>query len=137
MPIISYEDMKEKKRKILNALIDIAGVVDELNVFGLAINGEALLDLKNKLESDNFKVLVIGEFKNGKSTFINSLMGKKFFLPIQLLVQRLLMRWFMVKQNEQCCILKIHCQRKCLLILNQEQCNILRNMKEKRFRRCS
>ena len=77
MPIISYEDMKEKKRKILNALIDIASVVDELNVFGLAINGEALLDLKNKLESDNFKVLVIGEFKNGKSTFINSLMGKK------------------------------------------------------------
>lgn len=66
MPIISYEDMKEKKRKILNALIDIASVVDELNVFGLAINGEALLDLKNKLESDNFKVLVIGEFKNGK-----------------------------------------------------------------------
>ena len=42
MPIISYEDMKEKKRKILNALIDIASVVDELNVFGLAINGEAV-----------------------------------------------------------------------------------------------
>ncbi len=77
MPIISYEDMKEKKGKILSSLIDLAGIVDSLNQMGLAINGAALLDLKKKLENDNFKVLVIGEFKNGKSTFINALMGEK------------------------------------------------------------
>lgn len=77
MPITSYEDMKEKKGKILHSLIEIAGIVDELNNIGLAVNGSALLDLKKKLENDNFKVLVIGEFKNGKSTFINSLMGEK------------------------------------------------------------
>ena len=77
MPIISYDDMKQKKSKIMHSLIDLAGIVDNLNEMGLAINGSALLDLKKKLESDNFKVLVIGEFKNGKSTFINSLMGDK------------------------------------------------------------
>lgn len=77
MPISSYEDLKEKKSSISNLLIDIAGVVDSLNEMGLEINGSALLDLKNKLDSDNFKVLVIGEFKNGKSTFINALMGEK------------------------------------------------------------
>lgn len=77
MPIISYNDMKEKKSKIMHCLIDLAGIVDDLNEMGLAVNGSALLDLKKKLESDNFKVLVIGEFKNGKSTFINSLMGEK------------------------------------------------------------
>lgn len=77
MPIISYDDMKQKKSKIMHSLIDLAGIVDNLNEMGLAINGSALLDLKKKLESDNFKVLVIGEFKNGKSTFINSLMGNK------------------------------------------------------------
>lgn len=77
MPIISYDDMKQKKSKIMQSLIDLAGIVDNLNEMGLAINGSALLDLKKKLVSDNFKVLVIGEFKNGKSTFINSLMGKK------------------------------------------------------------
>lgn len=77
MPIISYDDMKQKKSKILHSLIELAGIVDNLNEMGLAINGSALLDLKKKLESDNFKVLVIGEFKNGKSTFINSLMGNK------------------------------------------------------------
>lgn len=76
MPIISYDDMKEKKGKILHSLIDLAGIVDNLNGMGLAVNGSALLDLKKKLENDNFKVLVIGEFKNGKSTFINSLMGE-------------------------------------------------------------
>lgn len=77
MPIISYDDLKEKKGKILHSLIDLAGIVDNLNGMGLAVNGSALLDLKKKLENDNFKVLVIGEFKNGKSTFINSLMGEK------------------------------------------------------------
>ena len=77
MPINSYEDMKEKKSQIMHLLVDLAGIVDNLNEIGLSINGTALLDLKKKLENDNFKVLVIGEFKNGKSTFINSLMGEK------------------------------------------------------------
>lgn len=77
MPIVSYDDLKEKKGKIMHSLIDLAGIVDNLNGMGLTINGSALLDLKKKLENDNFKVLVIGEFKNGKSTFINSLMGEK------------------------------------------------------------
>lgn len=77
MPIISYDDLKEKRGKILHSLINLAGIVDNLNGIGLAVNGSALLDLKKKLENDNFKVLVIGEFKNGKSTFINSLMGEK------------------------------------------------------------
>lgn len=77
MPIISYEDMKEKKSKIMNSLIELAGIVDDLNEMGLAVNGSALLDLKKKLENDKFKVLVIGEFKNGKSTFINAMMGDK------------------------------------------------------------
>lgn len=77
MPILSYHDMKEKKAKILQSLLELAGIVDSLNGMGLSIGGQALLDLKQKLENDNFKVLVIGEFKNGKSTFINALMGEK------------------------------------------------------------
>lgn len=81
MPITSYEDMKEKKRRIITSLKELAGIVDELNEMGLSINGTALLDLKNKLDNDSFKVLVIGEFKNGKSTFINAMMGDKV-LPV-------------------------------------------------------
>ena len=38
---------------------------------------EFLLELKKKLLSNNFKVLVIGEFKRGKSTFINALLHEE------------------------------------------------------------
>ena len=55
MPIISYDDLKEKKGKIVHSLIDLADIVDNLNSMGLAVNGSALLDLKKKLENDNFK----------------------------------------------------------------------------------
>jgi GTPase SAR1 family protein len=77
MPIVSYEDMKQKKGEVSHCLIDLAGIVDELHSLGVEFSSEALLDLKNKVDNDNFKVLVIGEFKNGKSTFINALMGDK------------------------------------------------------------
>ena len=77
MPITSYEDMRIKKGELSRFLINIAEVIDELQTFGISVDGSALLDLKDKLDNDNFKVLVIGEFKNGKSTFINSLMGEK------------------------------------------------------------
>ena len=77
MPISSYEDMKEKRGKIVHSLIEAAEVVDELNDIGLNIDGSKLVGWKNKLEDDDFKVLVIGEFQNGKSTFINSMMGSK------------------------------------------------------------
>lgn len=75
MAITSYEDMKEKKREISRSLEDIVDVVDELNALGVSVNGSALVDLASKLENDKFKVLVIGEFKRGKSTVINSLIG--------------------------------------------------------------
>ena len=77
MPIESYAQMKEKKADISRSLIELASAIDDLRSLGLSVDGQVLKDLKDKLENDNFKVLVIGEFKNGKSTFINSLMGKK------------------------------------------------------------
>jgi GTPase SAR1 family protein len=77
MPIKSYAEMREKKADISRLLVDFAGEIDKLTKLGMAVDGQVLLELKEKLDNDNFKVLVIGEFKNGKSTFINSLMGKK------------------------------------------------------------
>ena len=77
MPIESYAQMKEKKADISRALVELASAIDDLHGLGLSVDGQVLKDLKDKLKNDNFKVLVIGEFKNGKSTFINSLMGKK------------------------------------------------------------
>ena len=34
-------------------------------------------EVKNQLTNSKFKVLIIGEFKRGKSTFINALLGEK------------------------------------------------------------
>lgn len=77
MSIVSYDDFNSKKAKVLHYLEDLKDIVDGLNELGLTINSSAIQDLIKKAKEDNFKVLVIGEFKNGKSTFINSLMGEK------------------------------------------------------------
>jgi len=75
MPIANFEDMRNKKYAIIDQFMKLAQQVDILNGLGLDIEGQVLIELKTKLEKDNFKVLVIGGFKNGKSTFINSMLG--------------------------------------------------------------
>ncbi len=77
MPISSYAEMQEKKADVLRLMGELVNPLGKLCELGLSVDAQVLLDLKQKLENDNFKVLVIGEFKNGKSTFINSLMGEK------------------------------------------------------------
>ena len=77
--------MKEKKSDILRSLVDLAEIIDELKNLGIAVDGQALLDLKEKLENDNFKVLVsIGsDFKcnkqvNFKFSSFNTIYSVKF-----------------------------------------------------------
>ena len=41
---------------------------------------ESIQHLKKRVSTDTFKILVVGEFKRGKSTFINAMLGKKFYL---------------------------------------------------------
>ncbi|TVQ45915.1 MAG: GTP-binding protein [Gloeocapsa sp. DLM2.Bin57] len=62
-------------RKILEKLI-----VQQLSFLEvLEMKGwiETLNNLQERVRSDNFKVLVVGEFKRGKSTFINALLGQE------------------------------------------------------------
>jgi len=82
MPIKSYEDMRLKKAEVSRSLDDLAGVVTTLNQMGVSISTQALIELKKRIDNDAFKVLVIGEFKNGKSTFINALLGEKNFAGV-------------------------------------------------------
>lgn len=56
------EKIIRQELTFLNAL-EMKGWVDTIN------------NLQKRVESDNFKVLVVGEFKRGKSTFINALLG--------------------------------------------------------------
>src|SRR5690606_37909400 len=40
-------------------------------------NTETFLRLNDRLQNNIFRIIVIGEFKRGKSTFINTLIGEK------------------------------------------------------------
>ena len=48
-----------------------------LSALDLKTEAETLKGNQDSLSSDTFKVLVVGEFKRGKSTFINALLGEE------------------------------------------------------------
>ena len=69
----SYAEFKDKQER-LGALIRESS--DCLNELSMAKYAEKLTKLAKKVSDDSFKIMVVGTFKNGKSTFINSLLGK-------------------------------------------------------------
>lgn len=69
-----YENYINNKQIINNYFDQTIESIDFLNLSSLK---ESLLQNKNKLNTDTFKVLVIGSFKNGKSSFINALLGEE------------------------------------------------------------
>lgn len=77
MPISTYKEMQERQAEIQRLIGELLSPIKELKELGISVDDQALSDLIQKQKNDKFKVLVIGEFKNGKSTFINSLMGEK------------------------------------------------------------
>lgn len=68
-----YEQYLEKKTKIVRLLDDASQVVSTLSMDQFQ---QQLQQLREKVECDIFRVLVLGTFKNGKSTFINALLGE-------------------------------------------------------------
>ena len=52
---------------------EASSVVSALNMEQLH---DSLKKLQDKAQNDAFKIMVVGTFKNGKSTFINSFLGK-------------------------------------------------------------
>ena len=60
-------------RKIIDGLAETAG---KFKGAGLDADSLALHKIAERLGHETFKVLVIGEFKNGKSSLINSLLGE-------------------------------------------------------------
>ena len=64
---------REQKERLGSMLSDSAEVISELNMTSASEN---LNKLSDKVSNDTFKIQVIGTFKNGKSTFINSLLGE-------------------------------------------------------------
>jgi len=65
-------NIADEKKKFISCLKKVQGLsyikVDDM------VNGK-LIDLANDVKKDMFTVVVLGEFKRGKSTFINALLG--------------------------------------------------------------
>lgn len=69
-----YNERKQRLSTIISDTIDISENLDLTD----AVNNLSIL--KNKLDSSVFRVMVVGTFKNGKSTFINAMLGR-YVLP--------------------------------------------------------
>ncbi len=76
-----YTDFKEKKARLATLLKSSADVINDLAMPQFAAN---LKSLGEKVDSDTFKIQIVGTFKNGKSTFINALLGEDI-LPTRVL----------------------------------------------------
>lgn len=70
----SYEIYKKKKIALSNMLKSGAEAIKNLNMLKQV---ESLNVLSKKVQSETFKIMVVGQFKNGKSTFINSFLGEE------------------------------------------------------------
>lgn len=67
----AYAEYKEKQQKLLGIMNSAGNIIGELEFK----QKDYIEELCKKLETDSFKIQVIGTFKNGKSTFINSILG--------------------------------------------------------------
>ncbi|PSM49881.1 GTP-binding protein [Chroococcidiopsis sp. CCALA 051] len=70
----NYETFLQKRSE-LNSLVERQ--LSLLSTLDMAEWEETLHSLKERISTDTFKILVIGEFKRGKSTFINALLGQE------------------------------------------------------------
>ncbi|MBD2487194.1 dynamin family protein [Aulosira sp. FACHB-615] len=67
-----YEAFQEKRKTLVALIRELQGVLHSLDMNDVENN---IKQLQIIVQSDSFKVLVIGEFKRGKSTFINAMLG--------------------------------------------------------------
>lgn len=69
-----YEQLKKKQ-------LQLAGIANQAKAAAEVLNmsqySENLSKMKDKIENDSFKIQIVGTFKNGKSTFINSFLGEE------------------------------------------------------------
>lgn len=68
-----YSWFREKKSALVGLIRESSGIINNISLTQYA---EGLCQLGQKVDSDTFKIQIVGTFKNGKSTFINALLGE-------------------------------------------------------------
>ena len=69
-----YAKFRERQSQLAGMLNESAGIIADLNMTQFGSNLEKLSE---KVHNDTFKIQIVGTFKNGKSTFINSILGEE------------------------------------------------------------
>lgn len=76
-----YEIYKQRGNQLLTLAQKQAAVVAELKMDDIQTKGtkqgEVVNGLINRLKTDKLRVLIVGRFSSGKSTFVNALIGEK------------------------------------------------------------
>ncbi len=70
---LEYEKFKKRRDELTDVFSQTADIMQRLNMIQLE---KKLSDLRDKIKRDTFKIQIVGNFKNGKSTFINSFLGE-------------------------------------------------------------
>ena len=68
-----YSWFRERKDVLVGLIKESSGTIDDISLTQYA---EGLRQLGTKVEADTFKIQIVGTLKNGKSTFINALLGE-------------------------------------------------------------
>ena len=69
----TYMTFSAQRHQLADLLGKASNIVSVLNMDQLR---DSLKKLADKVHNDTFKIMVVGTFKNGKSTFINSILGE-------------------------------------------------------------
>lgn len=72
----NYQDytwFKEKKNALVGLIKESSQIINDISLTQYA---EGLKQLGSKVDNDTFKIQIVGTFNNGKSTFINALLGE-------------------------------------------------------------
>lgn len=71
--MINIQEQASLKSTLINQIKYLSELADEKNQENIK---SSLFEVQDKLQNDLFYLVILGEFKRGKSTFINSLLGK-------------------------------------------------------------